>query len=402
MNQEITPLSDIDLMMDEVKVLVRCISKWFNHPRGKPNIKWSLEMVLQEQLGNRIQSSVMEDCMKKFEPIIDEGTCYRITNFRVRKNGGNYPLVNHKYRINFYMNTIVTRVNKFDNNVYGLRFEPFQNFSTKHFSPSDFVDVIGTVVSISDLIPFSGGLGQEKKRRTILLQDKQEILVYAKIHKIHREFGWSFLACKQCGRSAKESDDDGSSYGKAATKFKKTEKTYACKFHKGIAVVPKYKVIIRVIDESGSTCFLLYDDMIMKFIDVPCYKMIEKSKDTTDCSFPDELKVVIGKTMLFRITYSEWNIKHNNHVYQVKMLTEDPGMIETFKKDFYVEENKSDFQTPVINDGRSGYHQKDRKPSQNDKTEHGMEKTVQNQGQSPKIPKSESILKNQQSNRSRN
>ncbi|GJZ28414.1 hypothetical protein Tco_0573061 [Tanacetum coccineum] len=54
------------------------------------------------------------------------------------------------------------------------------------------------------------------------------------------------------------------------------------------------------------------------------------------------------------------------------------------------------------NGGRSGYQQKDRKPSQNDKTEHGMEKTVQNQGQSPKMPKSESILKNQQSNRSRN
>ncbi|GJT68370.1 retrovirus-related pol polyprotein from transposon TNT 1-94 [Tanacetum coccineum] len=48
------------------------------------------------------------------------------------------------------------------------------------------------------------------------------------------------------------------------------------------------------------------------------------------------------------------------------------------------------------NDFRSGYHQKDRKPSQNDKTEHGMEKTVQNQGQSPKMTKSESILKNQQ------
>ncbi|GJT03396.1 hypothetical protein Tco_0824565 [Tanacetum coccineum] len=42
----------------------------------------------------------------------------------------------------------------------------------------------------------------------------------------------------------------------------------------------------------------------------------------------------------------------------------------------------------VQNQGqRSGYHQKDRKPSQNDKTEHGMEKTVQNQGQSPKNDK---------------
>ncbi|GJS11540.1 hypothetical protein Tco_0368336 [Tanacetum coccineum] len=48
----------------------------------------------------------------------------------------------------------------------------------------------------------------------------------------------------------------------------------------------------------------------------------------------------------------------------------------------------------IFKDMRSGYHQKDRKPSQNDKTEHGMEKTVQNQGQSPKMPKSESILKN--------
>ncbi|GJY52796.1 hypothetical protein Tco_0444460 [Tanacetum coccineum] len=56
----------------------------------------------------------------------------------------------------------------------------------------------------------------------------------------------------------------------------------------------------------------------------------------------------------------------------------------------------------ILIDLRSGYHQKDRKPSQNDKTEHGMEKTVQNQGQSPKMPKSESIQKNQQSNRSRN
>ncbi|GJX10897.1 hypothetical protein Tco_0200756, partial [Tanacetum coccineum] len=38
----------------------------------------------------------------------------------------------------------------------------------------------------------------------------------------------------------------------------------------------------------------------------------------------------------------------------------------------------------------SGYQQKDRKPSQNDKTEHGMEKTVQNQSQSPKKCQSQS------------
>ncbi|GJV49973.1 hypothetical protein Tco_1440185 [Tanacetum coccineum] len=50
-------------------------------------------------------------------------------------------------------------------------------------------------------------------------------------------------------------------------------------------------------------------------------------------------------------------------------------------------------------DEGSGYQQKDRKPSQNDKTKHGMEKTVQNQGQSPKMPKSESILRTAVRNR---
>ncbi|GKE65752.1 hypothetical protein Tco_1519913 [Tanacetum coccineum] len=73
--------------------------------------------------------------------------------------------------------------------------------------------------------------------------------------------------------------------------------------------------------------------------------------------------------------------------------------IEQIEKDTTGKRKKS---LPRKRTRRSGYQQKGRKPSQNDKTEHGMEKTVQNQGQSPKMTKSESILKNQQSNRSRN
>ncbi|GJW15910.1 hypothetical protein Tco_0020043 [Tanacetum coccineum] len=56
-----------------------------------------------------------------------------------------------------------------------------------------------------------------------------------------------------CGRSAKEADDEGTS--RQSAMFKKKVKTYACKIHKGMSsVVPKYKVIIRVIDDTGSCC----------------------------------------------------------------------------------------------------------------------------------------------------
>ncbi|GJX84199.1 hypothetical protein Tco_0334973 [Tanacetum coccineum] len=46
--------------------------------------------------------------------------------------------------------------------------------------------------------------------------------------------------------------------------------------------------------------------------------------------------------------------------------------------------------------------QKDRKPSQNDKNEHGMEKTVQNQAKSKNAKSQSQIEKNPQSNRRRN
>ncbi|GKE58339.1 replication protein A 70 kDa DNA-binding subunit B, partial [Tanacetum coccineum] len=128
MSQEITPVSDIDPMMDEVKVLVRCISIWYNHSPSKPEMKWGLEMVLQDEQGNRIQASVKKEGLSKFQPILQEGSCYKISNFRVGEN----EVIN---------NGILN------------------------------VDVIGTVVSTSDLIPFSGGLDQEKRRRTILLED---------------------------------------------------------------------------------------------------------------------------------------------------------------------------------------------------------------------------------------
>ncbi|GJZ30664.1 hypothetical protein Tco_0575711 [Tanacetum coccineum] len=58
--------------------------------------------------------------------------------------------------------------------------------------------------------------------------------------------------------------------------------------------------------------------------------------------------------------------------------------------------------TKTTPSSRSGYQQKDEKRSQNDKNEHGNGKrTVHNQGQCP-MSKSESIQKNQQSNRRQN
>ncbi|GJQ95071.1 hypothetical protein Tco_0006210 [Tanacetum coccineum] len=108
--------------------------------------------------------------MNKFLAVLDEGSCYRIGNFGVCENGVKYPLLNHRYKINFYKNTSITRVNHFDQNLRGFKFEPFQSFRSRQFGSTDNVDVIGTIVSISNLIPFEFN-GKEKNRRSVILQD---------------------------------------------------------------------------------------------------------------------------------------------------------------------------------------------------------------------------------------
>ena len=75
--------------------------------------------------GNRIQVYIKKELMFKFEPLLQEGQCYIISNFGVAENGGRLPLLPHRWKISFYKGTDVTRVEHKDDNVLGFINEPF-------------------------------------------------------------------------------------------------------------------------------------------------------------------------------------------------------------------------------------------------------------------------------------
>ncbi|GJU20815.1 replication protein A 70 kDa DNA-binding subunit B [Tanacetum coccineum] len=136
-----------------------------------------------------------------------------------------------------------------------------------------------------------------------------EAIVYAKVHKIHRENGWTYTGCKRCGSKAKfidssESKPKTSAQSSSMTsgesssfaawhntpKPKAPKQLWWCKRHELIeAVGPKYKVIVRVIDQTGSASLLLFDDMISKMVGVPCYKLKEQYGANAENTFPEEL-----------------------------------------------------------------------------------------------------------------
>ncbi|GJS91328.1 CCR4-NOT complex component [Tanacetum coccineum] len=131
MEQNLTQLCDLDPMKDDTKILVRCISIWKSHPLGKPNEVWSLDAVLQDEQGNRVQATIKGKHISKFQLLLDEGACYRIGNLGVGENSGKWPLLNHKFKLNFFQGTTVTRVGSFDNNPHGFKFEHFTSFTSR-------------------------------------------------------------------------------------------------------------------------------------------------------------------------------------------------------------------------------------------------------------------------------
>ncbi|GJV58044.1 hypothetical protein Tco_1459049 [Tanacetum coccineum] len=94
----------------------------------------------------------------------------------------------------------------------------------------------------------------------------------------------------------------------------------------------RFKVIVRVIYDTGSASLLLCDDLVFKLSDKQCVHLIRQHGENYDDYFPDELNVLVGKRLLFRFHYTDDHINNTNHVYQVKMLSQDEAMITMFMK----------------------------------------------------------------------
>ncbi|PWA56462.1 replication protein A 70 kDa DNA-binding subunit B [Artemisia annua] len=409
-----TSLCNVDPMLEDIKIQVRCISIWRSHAPNMSHSPWSLDFLVQDEQGNRIQCSVKKNIMHKYEGIIEEGKCYRISNFVVADNSGKFPLLGHMYKIVFYKNTILTRIKDFDENSMGFKFVSIGEINSKQFKDNDVVGNIcrvigwsvvffyatanmfvsyafnrenaGHVVLIVQLAKLKYWKGEmayvidnvsvspvmngtkifinadlpevrsfktsyqkrdgfdESALKIEILSPTKTILtpktffkgasrknvrdirdsfnevncvVYAKIHKIQKEFGWCYPACKQCSRIAK--------------------KSWRCDMHGMLkSVTHRYKVIVRVIDHTGSASLILFDNMIQRLLDIPCVNLKEQYDDD---DFPTELDILIGKKKLFRFLYSKFNINNNNHVYQVKMISDEKSMIKKFKEGFVYEED---------------------------------------------------------------
>ncbi|GJV21693.1 replication protein A 70 kDa DNA-binding subunit B [Tanacetum coccineum] len=292
--------------------------------------------------------------MFRFEPLLQDGICYLISNFEVTENGGRFPILPHDWKLAFYKNTNMTRIDQFDDNFTGFKSEPFKQIldSNEEYEENNY-----GLVRLWLLIL----LVQKKIRRTVVIEDEEGeridltfwdswdkkwneyaknldnidhidvMLVLGKVkywndvpavhnalfgtklyinrqlselltfrQSIQYESGWTYIDCKVCSKKVEPVAAKGPSTSR-------TKLTWWCTKHE------------------------IQEQVVSRF---HCLGAGQKYGPNTSIYFPEELNGIIGKRFLFKVKFSEFNHNNNSHVYRCKRVTNDEEIINFWRQGF--------------------------------------------------------------------
>ncbi|KAJ1427926.1 Nucleic acid-binding, OB-fold [Sesbania bispinosa] len=87
------------------RLKVRVVRLWVICAKENPSNVFSVEMVLVDVEGGRIQASIRKAMLKKFMGNVIEGAAYKMTFFGVIDNVGTYRATTHDYKLLFQPRT---------------------------------------------------------------------------------------------------------------------------------------------------------------------------------------------------------------------------------------------------------------------------------------------------------
>ncbi|KAH0674584.1 hypothetical protein KY284_025671 [Solanum tuberosum] len=145
---EFNTISEISSKSMQCILKVRVIRMWIVPDKHKTKLPISLELILQDEKGDRIHASIGKFIIKCFKDKIQELGLYQMEYFVVAANCANLKTSKHKHRLIFTKNTIVTELHDslFHMNIFNLRtFDQLTN--QVNMDETELFDVVGQVVS---------------------------------------------------------------------------------------------------------------------------------------------------------------------------------------------------------------------------------------------------------------
>ncbi|KAL4557217.1 hypothetical protein LXL04_035390 [Taraxacum kok-saghyz] len=149
------------------------------------------------------------------------------------------------------------------------------------------------------------------------ISDNQErvFTVLAKIVEIEERYGWCYVSCNQCIK-----------------KVVPTNGSFLCNTCNKECSYPiiRYKIHVRVTDESGTTTLVIFDQDAEKLLDASAKKFMNRL-GTGNNQIPAEISNLTGKSFVFKIKLTNYNLKDGFENYTVVKIFDTDKSVETYE-----------------------------------------------------------------------
>ncbi|KAM7254016.1 hypothetical protein ACFE04_031698 [Oxalis oulophora] len=171
---------------------------------------------------------------------------------------------------------------------------------------------ISTMYGYSSINELDDFLQTEKKTLSEFVEVKEDccVVVHAKIDGVDVLKKWSYESCAKC-------------FSKVIANGSK----FICeKCEDFVTAIPRFRLEVRVIDDTGSALFIMFDSAANKII----------GKNAADGEFnnsgPIEFDILKGKEFLFKVELLSTSKPKQYEGYTIKRITSDPIVIKKFKE----------------------------------------------------------------------
>ncbi|XP_018443556.1 replication protein A 70 kDa DNA-binding subunit A-like [Raphanus sativus] len=133
---------------NKVTVRVAIVKLWKDY---SASCDQTIEMVLIDANGDKIQAMVKNDLVNQFEEILAEGKTFIFTKFALSREFGSYRATNHRYKINFLSTTLVMITDDLPTGLNIFAPVKFNDVLDGSLNPDFLVDVFGHVIEVGHL-----------------------------------------------------------------------------------------------------------------------------------------------------------------------------------------------------------------------------------------------------------
>ncbi|XP_059289652.1 uncharacterized protein LOC132043185 [Lycium ferocissimum] len=239
-----------------------------------------------------------------------DNTCFKVLVMqliRAYKFQGKYSVRNSWHASKLWINPDLPQVAEFSSRLENVRGEK-----------SERISQISSQRNYSASEELASGTAQVKTIGNLVecLQEGSFWIV-ATIVYIELKNGWSYLSCIKCAKKVY----------KVGSKFN----CLKCKSNKNSAQT-RYRLQVRVTDNSGSVSLLIWDRDATKLIGKIANELraglLEKSGATDAFSYPSEMDNILDRRVIFKVAVKSDNIENHDEVYGVIKFSEDEDLIK--------------------------------------------------------------------------